>query len=216
VATYYISAEVDGEEVVFVMNATTQARLSSSGELSQYRLESGEAASDHYRNLPDSISLSGVISDVVVQGGREPSLKSTKDYIEGLQTLKLNETPFTVHYASDLTPKYPCFFSELEISQDSDFGYAGYSATKGADINSYRVSASIEVARLGQLATIELAKASEFIDPTADKAQASSSTKEILPDNPADLTMIGGLDQQILGAEQALEGASGTNIAGGS
>lgn len=175
-AIFYISAEVGEEELVFTMNATTRIKTSSSGELSAHNLENGDTASDNYRNKPEMIQMSGIISDVVSSSNSE--LKPTKDYLQGLEKLKKDKIPFTVHFGSDLTPKYPCFFKNFSYTQDTTNGFSGVSLD-GRHINAYSVSMEIEVARIGKLSQIQVGKASEFVDPTQTKSEASAATKTV-------------------------------------
>jgi hypothetical protein len=176
-AIYFISATVDNVEYIYALDATETSSVNSSGQLSTHKLESGDYASDNYRNNPSTISLRGVISDVYVGNNiSEDDRKTTKEYIEGLEKLKNDRIPFTVHYASDLTPKYPCFFNKLTYSQNKELGFSG-SSGDGLSINAYKVSMQITETRIGRTSSITTGKASAFIDPTQDKQEASSPTK---------------------------------------
>lgn len=178
-ATYYISVDIDNENVIYALDATTNISVTSTGELSRHRLEDGNMASDNYRSEPNTISISGVISDVFVGNNiSQADRKTTKEYIEGLKKVKDSATPFTVHYASDLTPVYPCFFSKFSFSQGRENGFYGVSST-GQHINSYQISADIVQTRIGQAATFTVGKASEFVDPTQNRTSASASTKGV-------------------------------------
>ncbi len=181
-AIFYISAVVDGESLVYAMNATQNMGDVEKGSLSKHKLEDGSSASDNYVSDPEVISLSGKISDVFVGNSiAEEDRKSTKEYIEGLKKIKRDSIPFTTHFSSDLSPAYPCFFISLGISQDATHGFVG-TRPDGSSVNSYRVEMQIQVTRIGVLSTIEVGRASEFVDPTQPKTSSSRATKVVATD----------------------------------
>ncbi len=207
-ATYYISAQVDGESVVYAMNAVVAPSRTSAGSLSRHKLEDGNMASDNYRSEPDVITLVGKISDVFVGNNiSEADRKTTKEFIEGLDRIKSEAIPFTTHYASDLTPKYPCFFKSVDISQGS--GGTGFSGSdkSGNSINSYNVSLTIEVARIGKGATFTTAPATAFVDQAQPKKETSSATK--IDNEQVDQALAEGLFQVLSGEQTLAESITG-------
>lgn len=206
-ATYYISATIDGEAVVYAMNATESIRSSESGTLSSHRLESGNIASDNYRSSPQIVSIRGRISDVFVGNNiAQADRKTTKKFIEGLRYLKNNAIAFTVHYSSDLTPLTPCFFTALDLWQDGENGFSGVNRD-GEHINTYLLDMEIQVARIAQAAIFTQERSADIADSTQSKTSSSRSTKSV--DENTNEYLIDAYSNLITAEEARLQSSTG-------
>jgi len=106
--------------LVFDMDATTSASKTHIGVATDFTLEDGESASDHYVNKPVVIAFEGIITDITSISSPTDKL-NTKEYIEDLEALKISGDTFTVQIAP-LTQIESCVFTRLVITQSGEQG----------------------------------------------------------------------------------------------
>ena len=115
----YIENQVTKE--IFFFDAVFDVTYTQQGELTQYRVESGARVSDHYDNLPDSISISGSISRFKL-GSYGEDVTEMDIMLQKLQAMKKNKNLFTIAFSDDLQPLNNCLFESLEFTQSGETG----------------------------------------------------------------------------------------------
>lgn len=168
----------DGNNV-FELTATTDVAFSYRGSLTNYPVEDGFANTDHYTVENTTLTMQGVITEVLKLNNDSPT-KGQKDYIEGLRNLQLSKKPFTVFLDDKLKPFKNCLFTSFDISRSQAEGTSGW-----------RISLGIEQIRIedkARASLIQVASTSETSDVngTNDKTGSTSDvgtkpTKTELP-----------------------------------
>jgi len=197
---YYIKT-ADGS--YFEMDATTDMTISYPGRATDFPLEDGESASDHYINENTRITFSGVITDIKsAQGKANPRVKATDSYINGLKKAKDKKLPFTVFYAEKLEPITNCVFESLEISQDNKNGTSG-------PVSSYKINFTAKQIRFGKAATNTTVTAPVVADASVEKAASdksdSSGNTLSTTENESGKTRLEVLEAKTAAEEKALD-----------
>lgn len=148
----------DGNNV-FELTATTDVAFSYRGSLTNYPVEDGFANTDHYTVENTTLSMQGVITEVLKLNNDSPT-KGQKDYIEGLRTLQISKKPFTVFIDDKLKPFKNCLFTSFDVSRSNAEGTSGW-----------RISLGIEQIRIEDKAKASLVQ-------VASSSENSSATKD--------------------------------------
>lgn len=156
---------------VYELDATKEIVYSERGTLTSNIVESGSELSDHYINNPVSFNLEGVISDTKSSGSSNPNTRSTRDFLEGLRSIKRNKVPFILYYGEKVGSFKNCFFETLDITQNSTHGNV-------QETDSFEIRAVIKQVRLGNSASIVPSRDIIAQDSYQDKTQGSGSTKD--------------------------------------
>lgn len=175
--TYYIITQNDD---IYELDATSNMSVKLSGEATEFPVEDGSVVSDHYVNKNKTISLTGAISDVKISSN--PNLKSTDDYISGLESLKERVEFFSVIWRKDSSDSSSgnvgaeyilenCLFSDININQNPNRGYAYGN-------HSYAISMQITSLRVAEQADVVVLRSNLIDDVTSEKQNASGSTTE--------------------------------------
>lgn len=124
---------IDGG-TIYTLDAVLEGEFSFRGRLTEKPIQEGALVTDHYVNLSNGITFSGVISDVkrfTVSNTREAVInqpfqeeeKSTLDFITELKSLKESGRTFTLEVApSSGTTFTDCIFTELTFSNNQKKG----------------------------------------------------------------------------------------------
>lgn len=127
-ATFYIK---DGNDV-FELSATTDVAISYNGSPTRFKVEDGSTISDHYVVENATCSFNGVITDIVSLNNKDTStIKSSKEYIEGLRRIQLAKRTFTVFVDNKLQPFDSCVFTEIGLVKTAQEGLSGWAVTLG-------------------------------------------------------------------------------------
>lgn len=121
----------DGNNV-FELTATTDVAFSYRGSLTNYPVEDGFANTDHYTVENTTLSMQGVITEVLKLNQDSPT-KGQKDYIEGLRNLQLSKKPFTVFLDDKLKPFKNCLFTSFDVSRTQAEGASGWKISLGIE-----------------------------------------------------------------------------------
>jgi len=176
---YYIKTS---DNRYFELDSTTDMTVSMPGRATDFPLEDGESASDHYINESIVVSFSGIVSDVksisskgLIGDDSTKRLKGTSDYIKGLEAVKKTKQPFTVFYSPNLDPITNCVFESLDITQNATHG------TRGAGCSSYEISFTAKQIRIGEQAqmTSMPLPASDVEKSLSNKTVSSGSTQQL-------------------------------------
>lgn len=169
-AFFFISLQ-DG--TVLQMDSTSEVMRSISGTVTTHPIESGDTVADHYINDQQTVSFSGVITDVKALSNPQ-NLESTDDFLTKIQDLKESAELFDV-YSGDITTTKNivknCLFTSISIRQDKERGIAK------RRIKSYAINFSVvqvKLAELAQNATL--------------KAPAIEVQKEVVEEKKTDTT----------------------------
>ena len=167
---YYIRTE-DGS--IYSLDSTESFEFSEGGSLTEYAIESGAKASDHYVNENKVFSLSGIITDFKSTLG--VNIRDTDDFINSILKVKKNKETFSLYYRDVGTIGDRFFdnlmFESISFSQDANFGYAyGKYA--------YRVSMSLKQIEFADRATLskERIPVPRVKDKASDKKDSSAAT----------------------------------------
>lgn len=153
----------DGNNV-FELTATTDVAFSYRGSVTNYPVEDGFANTDHYTIENTTLSMAGVITEVIHLNNDSPK-KGQKDYIEGLRALQLSRRPFTVFLDDKLKPFKNCLFTSFDASRSIVEGTSGW-----------KVSLSIEQIRVENKAQASLVQVQST--STTESSEKTSATKE--------------------------------------
>lgn len=151
----------DGNNV-FELTATTDVAFSYRGSVTNYPVEDGFANTDHYTIENTTLSMAGVITEVIPLYIDSPK-KGQKDYIEGLRALQLSRKPFTVFLDDKLKPFKNCLFTSFDASRTVVEGTSGW-----------KVSLSIEQIRVENKAQASLVQ----VQSTSETSTEGSASKE--------------------------------------
>lgn len=174
---YYIKT---ADNRYFELDSTTDMTVSMPGRATDFPLEDGESASDHYINESIVVSFSGIVSDVksisskgLIGDDSTKRLKGTSDYIKGLEAVKKTKQPFTVFYSPNLDPITNCVFESLDITQNATHG------TRGTGCSSYEISFTAKQIRIGEQAqmTSMPVPAEDIKKSLSNKTTSSGSTQ---------------------------------------
>lgn len=155
-ATFYIKTK---DNIVYELTATTDVAFQQRNSITRFPVESGATVSDHSTTENTTLSLAGVITEVVRLNANSPD-KGIKDYIEGLDALRRKGEVFTVFLDNRLKPFKNCLFTSLDYNKG---------VTEGQ--GSWRVALSIE-----QIRIVDKARASTLqVDETSTKANADGT-----------------------------------------
>jgi hypothetical protein len=207
-SNFYLKAVLPNKEVVFYfLDSTAQIEVSYSSSLSQYPLANGETVADNYTHQPTQFSFTGRISDIKSANPGE-HIKSTKDYLDGLETIRKLGTPISVLYHMGRPEAKNCYFTNLTVRQDSSTGYAGVNES-GAPVNAYQITFTLQQTLYARGAVITTAPAAQFKDAFQEKVTASSTTKEVVPESPGEQLLREGAQQYFIGYRQAAQSLDG-------
>lgn len=117
---------------VFELTATTDVAFSYRGSLTNYPVEDGFANTDHYTVENTTLSMQGIITEVLKLNQESPT-KGQKDYIEGLRNLQLSKKPFTVYLDDKLKPFNNCLFTSFDVSRTQAEGTSGWKISLGIE-----------------------------------------------------------------------------------
>lgn len=151
----------DGNNV-FELTATTDVAFSYRGSVTNYPVEDGFANTDHYTIENTTLSMAGVITEVIPLYIDSPK-KGQKDYIEGLRALQLSRKPFTVFLDDKLKPFKNCLFTSFDASRTVVEGTSGW-----------KVNLSIEQIRVENKAQASLVQ----VQSTSETSTEGSASKE--------------------------------------
>ena len=151
----------DGNNV-FELTATTDVAFSYRGSVTNYPVEDGFANTDHYTIENTTLTMAGVITEVILLNNNSPK-KGQKDYIEGLRSLQLSRKPFTVFLDDKLKPFKNCLFTSFDASRSVVEGTSGW-----------KVSLSIEQIRIEDKAQASLVQ----VETTSSTGNANDNTKD--------------------------------------
>lgn len=151
----------DGNNV-FELTATTDVAFSYRGSVTNYPVEDGFANTDHYTIENTTLSMAGVITEVIQLNNDSPK-KGQKDYIEGLRALQLSRKPFTVFLDDKLKPFKNCLFTSFDATRTIVEGTSGW-----------KVNLSIEQIRVENKAQVSLVK----VETTTESSETSAASKD--------------------------------------
>lgn len=117
---------------VFELTATTDVAFSYRGSLTNYPVEDGFANTDHYTVENTTLSMQGVITEVIKLNNDSPT-KGQKDYIEGLRAVQVSKKPFTVYLDDKLKPFKNCLFTSFDVSRSQAEGTSGWRISLGIE-----------------------------------------------------------------------------------
>lgn len=166
------------EITIFTLDATTQMSYTMSGKTTDSPIESGESVSDHYVNLPEVITLSGVITDMVSLG-QSPEHRTPADFIKELRFLKTTGTPFSVWIGTKLENIPNCVFTSLRVSQSDQQGSRVFGEEEV--LSAYKVDMSFKQIRFGGAATLEKIPKQSIKDDASGKISSPETTKKVEP-----------------------------------
>jgi len=169
-AIYYLKT-VSGD--IYYLDCTESFSFSEGGSLTEYTIESGAKASDHYVNENKSISLSGIITDY--KSSSSVNKKSSGDFIGGLLKIKSDKTPVTLYYreqpSSSLDNMFKdLMFTNITFSQDTVFGYS-------LNKHAYKVDMQLKQIVYSERATVSME--SVISAKAAPKKETTASTTNV-------------------------------------
>jgi hypothetical protein len=162
---YFVSDAGD----VFEMDCTETMRLSETGRLTSYTVQSGAKYSDHYIKDNSKLSYTGILTDL--KTGRVT--KTTDEFIGGLIKTMDAGTPFTVYWRDTGTEsgyfRSDCMIESFTVEQDKDFGYA-------RGLHAYKASIDFAQFRKAQAATLTREAIPPIKDATSPKKTSNATT----------------------------------------
>ena len=179
-SVYYLLAEINGDTVIYTMDATENIEYTLPVQSTNYSVEDGSDVSDNIALRPRTVSFSGVISDV--KTSNSTAYLSTQEYIKALEFLRLNKDLFTIYFAADLPPMDNVFFESLKISQDKTNGTMEVPEAETYGISSFKVSFTVKELRFSAKAKVGKRRADELNinkeSDTSASTEISDSSKE--------------------------------------
>lgn len=161
-AIFYIKTKA-GE--VYELTATTDVAFNHRSTNTRFPTEAGYSVTDHSVVENTTLSLGGIITNVVLLNKSSPT-KGIKQYIEGLRALQVSSTPFTVFLDDKLKPFTNCLFTEISGDKSQVEGLSGWRIRLGIEqikiVNKSRAS----VIQIDESATAEADEANK--DKTSD------------------------------------------------
>jgi hypothetical protein len=157
-ATFYIK---DGNDV-FELSATTDVTITYTGAPTRFKVEDGSTVSDHYVVDNATCSFDGVITDIVSLNNPD-TVKTSKEYIEGLRRIQLAKRTFTVFADNKLQPFDDCVFTQIGIVKSAMEGLSGW-----------RVSLAFEQIRIAERAEASVVNVNDV--QSGDKDLLSGKT----------------------------------------
>lgn len=171
-AQFYI---LSPKGVIFELDATTDMTYTESGKTTDSPIESGESVSDHYIQKPSVTNFSGVITDISSYASNVNEKLSTREYINGLRTLKNSKRPFKIYISNNFAPLSNCVFTSLTIKNNKEFGVTEFGERVAG---SYQVDFSVKQIRLAAAATeIIGVPQPDLQDMTKPKVESSQTTE---------------------------------------
>lgn len=158
---------IDGGNI-YTLDSTTQGSIRFSGKATDKPLQDGTSASDHYVNLPTTISFNGVISDAktLYLSGQETTLS----LIEKLKQLKESGRPFIFEGVKDSALVISnCVFDSLVIENDQTHGRVTFD--NGVEIYSFRISC--EIKQLKRARRGRVVSEPQVVDTTSSQSTGS-------------------------------------------
>lgn len=166
---FYIEAKVGGNKVLYTMDSVSSLTYSLPVNISQYPVEDGSTYSDNISLQGETVAISGIITDVKsVTSGSD---LSTKQYIEGLQSVRKRKQLFNIYFAKELPPLKNVFFETLDISQQSGNGTV---ISGSRSVSSFSISFTVKQLRIAAKAKETTIKASS-LPRTQEKTETSGA-----------------------------------------
>lgn len=164
---YFIETS-DG--VIYSLDATSRINKRLTGKVTDNVVESGVTLADNYVNMPDTFSLSGVITDIKTPTSF--TSLDTYDWINGLTKLKESGTPFILRFGYKIPQAETCVFTSINIQQTSTNG-------SYRTLDSFSINLDIKKIRLATQVQIEAVKDASVLDQTRQKQLGQSSTRDV-------------------------------------
>lgn len=200
-ATFYIK---DGNDV-FELSATTDVAISYNGSPTRFKVEDGSTVTDHYVVENATCSFNGVITDIVSLNNKDTStLKSSKEYIEGLRRIQLAKRTFTVFVDNKLQPFDSCVFTEIGLVKTAQEGLSGWAVTLGFE--QIRIAERAKASLIKIDTTNANAESKDALSSKTDSGTTSTNKDEVV------FSISGGL---INGVKSQLGPVVGTDVIGG-
>lgn len=131
---YIETSEVgsSGKYMIFELSATTDISVGISNTLSQYPIEDGSLLTDHVVESPKTVSLSGIITDIVslsINEGidKQPfrtdnSQDQVKKFIETLESKIDDRETFSIYFSNIIKPIKDCLITRFSFSKNNTLG----------------------------------------------------------------------------------------------
>ncbi len=165
---YFLSDNGDA----FELDCTENFKLSETGRLTTYTIQSGVKYSDHYIKENSKLSYSGILSDLKTSSS-SPATKSTDEFIGGLIKAMESSTPFTLYWRdTGVSSGYfrpDCMIESFTIEQDKEHGFA-------RGLHAYKASIDFVQFRKGQAATLTREAIPPIKDANAPKKTSNATT----------------------------------------
>ena len=117
-ANFYISPvreNLSDPEIIYELHATTQVRVGFSSTVTNYPTETGSVLSDNVVMNPDTVSFTGILTDVsqtagfspisifedFVRGDNDAVPRKLETYIEDIRMLQFEKEVFKVYFSGD-------------------------------------------------------------------------------------------------------------------
>lgn len=204
---YHLRTTYKGVSYLFALDATTEATMQLSGDLSKIPLVSGEEISDNFVKNPEKITFKGSLSDVkssgsifqgqgsekeYVQTDKGIALRSTKQWINTLKELRANGTLFYVSFG-ELSGSDNWIITNLTINQNQKNGIS-YGTNETDPVCAYSLILTLERAKLASLLRIQEVRDPVLADGTVQSPDTALVTTRvdvnILTYGPAGLSVI--------------------------
>lgn len=168
---YYIVAKVNGEEVLYTLDSTTEVNVKYPTQITSHPVESGKLITDNSVNRNSTVSFIGHISDAKSLSGANNL--TTEDYIKGILRLRSSGDYFTTYFTTKNEPWKTCLFQSIELAQNS-----GNNSVKseGKRVDSWKVVLTIEQVRVKASVT-EATVSSELFKDSLQKQKETSGMK---------------------------------------
>lgn len=115
---FFIQAR-NGSGDIFEMDATVSVAYSLMGSPTEYLMGNGLNSSDHYTQNPDTISFTGLVSQVKFARRSSGSVTtSLEDFEKGMQALKQSGQFFSCSFSDNLSIKKNCLFTSLRMERN--------------------------------------------------------------------------------------------------
>lgn len=105
--------------VYYYMDAVFQVVYSQTGTPSEYAMESGVKASDHYSQNNDTVSISGSVSKAKLSTSDSTELEILE---KGLTALKKSGEYFELSFSDNLDIMTNCLFTDLSMTRSTETG----------------------------------------------------------------------------------------------
>lgn len=203
-ATFYIK---DGNDV-YELSATTDVTVTFSGSPTRFKVEDGSTVTDHYVVDNTTCSFDGVITDIVSLNNKD-SVKTSKEYIEGLRRIQVAKRTFTVFVDNKLQPFDNCLFTQIGIVKTATEGLSGWRVTLAFEQIRIAERASASVIKIANVKSDD----KNLISGKTDAGTQTTEQKDLL-DFSALKSIVSGGSSKVLNAvgaagDQALKDAGG-------